>query len=314
LTNKELYQTITEKLPLFFQPWWLDMVCDGSWNVALVKDIQGNIEAVLPYQVEQKWGFKLLRNPILTPYLGPVFFPPKEIKEGLQRLDWEEETINTLLVQLPSYHYFQFHSLPGFNNFLPFLHKGFSNTNRITYQIDLHQTEAVLLEKMQKRRRRYIRNGDEELMIVSGEYYANQFFELHRKTFEKKKDKYLYSKPFLEQLMQAAAENKASKFWAITEKNGTLVGALWVVYDHSNMYQLLSAFSEENTHHAAISLLTWHAIVEAKKMGLQVFDFEGSINAGIEPFFRKFGGDRANFLAFEHNRSKLWQLKKTLLG
>lgn len=314
MTNKELYQAITEKLPLFFQPWWLDVVCNGSWNVALVRNTRGDIEAVMPYQAEQKWGFKLLRNPILTPYLGPVLFPPKDNKEGLQRLDWEEDTINALLAQLPDYHYCQFHGIPGFNNFLPFLHKGFSNTNRITYHIDLHEAESTLLERMQKRRRRYIRNGDDELSIVAGEQYTNQFFELHRATFQKKKDKYLYSKPFLEELMQTAAANKASRFWAIIEKDGTLVGGLWVVFDHTTMYQLLSAFSEDNKHHAAISLLTWHAIVEAKKMSLQIFDFEGSINPGIEPFFRKFGGNRVNFLAFEHNRSKLWQLKKLLLG
>lgn len=314
MQHKELYQSISAQLPVFFQAWWLDAVCEGIWDVAIVQDDHGAILAALPYQIEKKWGFTLLRNPRLTPYLGPVFFPDQSLKSGLQQWDWEDEMIASLLQQLPKCDYCQFHSLPRFTNFLPFLHKGFRNTNRITYQIDLRQKEEAILEQMQKRRRRYIRNGDSELRIVSGAAYQDAFLDMHRKTFKNKKNQYPYSKAFLDQLMQVSTKQQAAKFWAITTLDGSLVAALWVVFDHATMYQLLSAYNEESSHHAAMSLLTWHAITEAQKMGLTTFDFEGSIHPGIEPFFRKFGGERVSFLAFEQYHSFLWQCKKFLLG
>jgi hypothetical protein len=174
--------------------------------------------------------------------------------------------------------------------------------------------EEAILEQMQKRRRRYIRNGDSELRIVSGAAYQDAFLDMHRKTFKNKKNQYPYSKAFLDQLMQVSTKQQAAKFWAITTLDGSLVAALWVVFDHATMYQLLSAYNEESSHHAAMSLLTWHAITEAQKMGLTTFDFEGSIHPGIEPFFRKFGGERVSFLAFEQYHSFLWQCKKFLLG
>ena len=314
LPHKELYASISAQLPVFFQAWWLDAVCDGTWDVALVQDEDGVIVAALPYQIEKKWGFTLLRTPRLTPYLGPIFLPSQVLNEGMQRWDWEDEMIAALLQQLPRYDYLQFHSLPGFTNFLPLLHKGVRNTNRITYHLDLTQSEAAILAQIQKRRRRYIRNGDADLQLVSGAEYQTAFLAMHRHTFEKKNKKYPYSQAFLAQLMQTATAQQSSRFWAITTLNGQLVAALWVVFDKTTMYQLLSAYNEESSHHAAMSMLTWHAIVEAQKMGLTTFDFEGSIDPGIEPFFRKFGAARKPFLAFEQYRSVLWRCKKFLLG
>jgi hypothetical protein len=313
LTNPALYQQIEQQLPVFYRSWWLDAVCAGSWDVAINQDEQGKVLAVMPYHTERKMGFSLLRLPTLTPYLGPYFFYPAGLKEGQARWDWEEDQVNALLPQLPECDYYHFHSLPGFANFLPFLHKGFSNANRMTYRIDLQQSEEQMLEKMQKRRRRYIRNADKSLEVVDGTPYLEQFFALHRRTFEKKKEAYQYSRPFLERLMQEGTKQQSAAFWAVLQ-DGQPQGMLWVVYDQQCMYQLLSAYTETQTNHAAISLLTWHAITEAKKMGLATFDFEGSIHPGIEPFFRKFGGDRVIYLAFERYRSRLWKWKKMILG
>jgi len=314
LDHKALYQTIADQLPVFFRPWWLDAVCAGSWDVVLSQDEQGNVLAVLPYQVEQKWGLRLLRTPALTPYLGPYIPASQGMPDGPERWELEEQQVGLLLAQLPKAAYIQFPTVPGFNQFLPLLHQGFGNTNRITYRIDLRQSEEEILSRMQKRRRRYIRNAEPGLRITDGMPYLQQFFDMHRRTFEKKQQAYRYDPAFLRRLMDIAAAQNASRFWAIVQEDNTPLGMLWVVYDRQNMYQLLSTFSENNTTPAAVSLLTWHAITEAKRMGLATFDFEGSVDPGIEQFFRKFGGDRHGFLVFEKISSPLWKLKKSLLG
>lgn len=314
MNHKALYQTIADQLPVFFRPWWLDIVCSGSWELALSLDEQGKIQAVFPYQVELKWGLRLLRTPALTPYLGPIVLAAQGMSDGPDRWELEEQQLAVLLSQLPPASYIQFPAVPGFNQFLPLLHQGFSNTNRLTYRIDLRQSEEEILARMQKRRRRYIRNAETGLRITDGMPYLQQFFSMHRRTFEKKKQPYRYSPAFLHRLMDTAMAQQASRFWAIVQEDDTPLGMLWVVYDGQCMYQLLSTFSEGSGNPAAVSLLTWHAITEARKMGLAFFDFEGSIDPGIEQFFRKFGGDRHGFMVFEKTTSPLWKLKKALLG
>jgi lipid II:glycine glycyltransferase (peptidoglycan interpeptide bridge formation enzyme) len=59
-----------------------------------------------------------------------------------------------------------------------------------------------------------------------------------------------------------------------------------------------------------MSLLLWHSMREAKRRGNTQYDLEGSMDEGVERFFRNFGGDRALYIVLLKNRSLLWQLKK----
>ena len=62
-----------------------------------------------------------------------------------------------------------------------------------------------------------------------------------------------------------------------------------------------------------MSLLLWHAIKEAKKRGNKTFDLEGSMDEGVERFFRNFGAGRALYIVLHKNDSLLWKLKKMIL-
>ncbi len=45
-------------------------------------------------------------------------------------------------------------------------------------------------------------------------------------------------------------------------------------------------------------------------MGLRTFDFEGSMDEGVERFFRTFGGERALYMVLHKNDSLLWKVKQ----
>src|SRR5690606_33187695 len=79
-----------EALPLFMQPWWLNAVCKHWASVRL--EYAGGVEAVWSFQMERKWGLRLLRNPPLCPYTGPVF------AEGVIP---SEDKVDALFRQLP---------------------------------------------------------------------------------------------------------------------------------------------------------------------------------------------------------------------
>jgi hypothetical protein len=312
VSNKVIYQTISEQqtLPLFHRPWWLDMVCD-DWDVAIAED-NGTTMAVWPYCRAKKWGLNLLRNPLMTPYLGPYFLLPQSGRQ-YKNLNKQDKAYAALWQQLPAWDFFSVQCLPGYNNFLPFHQRGFSHMQRVTYHMHLDQTENEMLEQMDSSKRRHVKLAAEDLVVAEGGD-VRHFYELHRDTLVRKGEKYPYSEAFFQKLISNTIAKNAGIVLSARNKEGTVTAMMFVVYDDKTMYLLISAINQQAVHNGAVALLIWEAIKKAKKMGLQVFDFEGSMDKGIENFFRSFGGERVSYLSCDSNKSTIWKLKQALLG
>ena len=313
MTSKEKYCSLDrlDDLPVFFQPWWLDTVCTG-WDVALVA-AKGIVAGVLPYQVEKKSGLTIIRNPDMTPYLGPFFFYP-EGQSAQEKTAWEDRILLELLAQLPKYDSCNVLCLPGFDNFLSFHRENFSYTNLITYHIDLSQPEAALFAAVQKNHRNLIKQARTEHTITEGLTYLPGLLEMHYGTFSRKHKKYTYSNAFLARMIEQSHKEGQGKILVAKDAAQKVTATLFVTWDKHTMYLLISAVAKEQAHQGVIRLLIWEAICMAKAMGLQIFDFEGSMDPGIEAFFRRFGGARKYYLYCIHHRSLIWKIKRTLLG
>lgn len=307
------YRQLTDlhrQLPLFFQPWWLDAVC-ADWDVSIAENDKV-IQAVMPFQQEKKWGFRLLRNPPLCPYLGPYLLEPNH-----QAKQWakEEQLLTTLLAQLPRYDYCQLTTVPGFGNFQAFHQQQFANRNRLTYLLDVSPPEEELFSGISSRLRQYIKSASKKLRIETEQQpNLDLFVSWHKMAFAKKDSPYPFSLPLIEKIVAAAETHQASLFQTAYDEKNRPVAMLWTPFDGQKSYHLLAATAPEDSHNGALGLLTWHAIKKAKSLGLKQYDFEGSMDKGIEAFFRKFGGQRMPYLQFEHCPSRLWHWKQFLLG
>src|SRR5690606_9647771 len=130
MSQQQYYRTLVDlhrEVPVFFRPWWLDIVCH-TWDVALVEQ-DGQITGIMPYQVEKKAGIRLLRNPPLTPYQGPWIRPAQDM-EPYKLWNREEDIFNRLWAQIPAFDSYDIMTMPGFQNFLLFHAKGFDNNIR----------------------------------------------------------------------------------------------------------------------------------------------------------------------------------------
>ena len=313
MSNKQRYlelPDLQERVPVFFRPWWLDTV-SRDWDIAIAER-NGSVAGLLPYHRDIKAGIKLLRNPQLTPYLGPLLFTPGHL-QGSRRITWEEETFDLLWSQLPAWDSFDMLCMPGFQNFLLLHAKGFSNNVKLTYHIDLSKPEEELLANMRSHRKR-VAQAAPFLDIAEGLQYVSAMLDLHRKTFERKGKKYVYDSECLENIIRNSYLRNSGNLWVALDKEGNVAGAVFTVHDAANCYLLLTAVDHEKAHQGTICLLIWHAIRQAKNAGLAVFDFEGSMDKGIEAFFRHFGGERKTYLGFSRNKSIAWKIKKALFG
>ena len=102
----------------------------------------------------------------------------------------------------------------------------------------------------------------------------------------------------LHALLQACEANHSLQVFN-AYKDGKKVGVVVVVIDSMTAYYLMGGALDEFLKSGVMSLLLWEAIkYNSDKVGC--FDFEGSMNKGIESFFSSFGSVQT--LYFELNK------------
>lgn len=303
LTAKDLYRTVADQLPVFFKPWWIEAVHPGNWNVAILCE-QGELKAAWPYTLEKKAIFTIIRNPLLTPYFGPLW-----LGSGAPEAGWTEQ----LRQQLPKADFLQWSTLPGVQLSFPPEVRHLQQRRKRTFCIDLSQAKEAIWANIHPKRKNDIRKAQEELQISSGFMEISEFARWHSASFSGKGKKYPYHPAFLQKLADVAAANKASKAYTAKDRQGRIAGQVWTVYDRDTMYYLLSA-APEQAHRGAIALLIWETIQEARAAGLRYFDFEGSMDEGIAFYFRRFGGREIPYDEFNITNSTLWKLKQKIMG
>ncbi len=314
MSQKERYRSLKEihhELPVFFLPWWLDAV-SGKWDVAIAES-NGAISGVLPYSIDKRMGLTIIRNPQLTPYLGPYFFYPLN-KSALGRQEFENDIFEQLWQQLPGWDSFDAECAVCLDNSSLFADKGFSIVERPTYELNLHAEEGALFSGMHANHRNLIRRAGETHDIIEGIDGLERLIELHRNTFTRKGKKYMYAPRVIEELVKQSYLNNSGAVFSARNKEHILTAVIFTVWDARRMYLLVSTVDTGRAHQGAVRLLIWHAIRYARDKGLPFFDFEGSSDPGIASFFKRFGGERKSYLCVHKNNSAIWRLKQKLVG
>jgi len=311
MSNKALYKKICEQkkgLPLFMQPWWLDAVCE-NWDVAIAKK-GDEITGAWAYPIESKIGVSILRNPVLTPYLGPHVFYPADVKES--NLDnFEHETVSELIKQLPKTKVWHLAIQPGMKQVGLFKQHKLRPQAQQTFLLELKDSEETLLANMKDTTRRNIRMAEKEVTITNSASYLKDMYKFQKATLSKKGVSVPYSLKDLERIMKACEKNNAATLW-IAKSDKKIQAMVWQVWDDNCSYYFMGGQNPETNSYKAMSLLLWHTIKEAKKRGHTTFDLEGSMDEGVERFFRNFGGERALYIVLHKNDSILWKIKKMI--
>ena len=95
MTNKEQYENFCKKnyVPIYSKSWWLDAICGkDNWDVWIYGK-NGNVEAAMPYYLENRGKYRYITKAPLTQNNGIVFKDTSELKE-CSRAKFEEKVIN----------------------------------------------------------------------------------------------------------------------------------------------------------------------------------------------------------------------------
>lgn len=287
---------------LFQQKWWLDVVMgEDNWQFISWRNKNSELVGqIIP--IEKKWMFQFSRMPKLTPYL-PLLGK------------WEIEDLKKAIENVVHYDEWNIALLPRSNDTIANLelNDGIILTKRKTHLLSLKNTETELWQGMSQQRKRHLKKANKNLTFRADEIDLHHFIKHHKKAFEQKGNPYPFSFTFLEKIIAAGRQNKA----IFTEQaffEEKLIGQIVCFYDNQMAYYLLGSIDRDFANQNPMTALMFHAILKAKKLGLEIFDFEGSSDAGIARFFSEFGSQEQDYFVLSKIKNPIWKLKKKWLG
>lgn len=266
-----------EQTPLYFQPFWLDIVAGDDWNVWSPDE---SVERSFVYV--QKGNQVVM--PALTQFLGPNFTSLSEKNSNaisdIQK--WTSEAIK----ELPGNVHLQVST--KVTDPLPFIRNKFAVSPRVTYIIPSDKSLEACVSDYRENIRREIKKAEKSVTIhwTQDAEKALKIIENCELLSTLKIEQHI---PIFKQLVKASLENRKAHFAYIDQAEGNAF--LFVPFDKNTMYYISSYASKELKSLGAMSLLVSKAIEKSRELGL-VFDFEGSMHEGIERFFRSFGAEQ----------------------
>lgn len=309
--NQEIYREFCKTelaVPLFLKDWWLDAVCK-DWDVAIARN-GDNISGVWPYSVERRINVSILRDRVLTPYMGPYVFYPHDLKPT-KRDNFQHETLTTLLDELPEVKVWHLSTFPGLKQAGLLAAYDFDVQVRQTFIMPLDGTIEETFTRLHEDYRRNVRKAEKDITITNEPEMLHQLWAYQKATLDKKDVRMHFTQLQLQKVHDACVANDCTAMWT-ARKNGEVQAILWQVWDEQQAYYLVGSKNPDTRDSRAMTALLWHAINHSKLMGKTAFDFEGSMDQGVEKFFRNFGGKRQLYLVLRKNDSMLWKLKERL--
>ena len=303
--NKIKYRLLCSEepsIPVFSQAWWLDAVSGDAWDVVLLES-DGCILASLPFVTRERFGLKIIGQPILTPNLGPWL--KQSSARNARRLGQEKNILQALYNLLPPYAQYNQNWYCERYNWLPLYWMGYQQSTRYTYRLESLNDLQSIWDGFDTNIRTDIRKAENKLSVqVRTDLPIENFLELNKKVFSRQSMGVPYSEELIFAIHRAATAQKSCRLFIAIDEEGQHHAGVYIIWDSNSAYYLLGGGDPALRNSGATSLCMWHAIQFASSV-TKKFDFEGSMIEPIERFFRGFGATQAPYFVISKTNSKI---------
>lgn len=178
----------------------------------------------------------------------------------------------------------------------PLIWSGFQVRPAYTYRINLLQEESQINASFAARLRNSIRKEDSIYKVLDAS--PEQAFDLISKTLLRNG-----LHPDLEAMKRIifGSHAEALGFGLIALEGTDVQAAAWFVGQDKEAHYLFGGTSGQS---GGPGLLIWSAIKKLRNQGFHVLDLEGSMQPGIEQFFRSFGAEMTPY--YRVRKAGLW--------
>lgn len=278
---------------------WTDMFNGAITRCGLFNDGGELIGGFNMYR-QSRFGLSVYRDPPYTPMIGPFLRVDASNPVAVMSL-WKDavglmaDWIDRLPCSLVSL------SMNGnLVDMQPFIWKKFKVVPAYTYVLDLARSVEEIRKRMSGERRKNILKAEKDGVSIKAIADYEEVASLARKTFARQ-NLQIENGPLHNLLFTFAGRANSYAFAAL--RDGRPVACSFVVHDDRTAYYLVGGYDEGMKHHGAGALAMWEAVKHAKNLGLERFDFEGSMIPAIERYFRGFGGELRPY--FRINKARL---------
>lgn len=274
------------EIPLFFQDWYLDAVCqDGVWDAVLWKNPDGEVQAVWPFFLKYKWGFHYVTMPQFVKYMGPW---------GPDFPGGNAAMLPKLVASLPRVDAFRQNFHYAFSHIESLPKAGYAFRQHYTYLLDIADLASVF-KGINRNMRRNIVKAQQTVHILE-DNDPERFFPISESPFKRKGIPAPYSKTlFLSHDTALASQGQRQVFFAV-DTQGRTHAAAYLIWDKCCAYYHLSGDDPALRQSGAGILLIWEAIRFAREvLGLSLFDFEGSMLPTVEAIRQQFGAKQTQY-------------------
>jgi hypothetical protein len=260
---------------------WIDVIDPTCIRVGLFQK-DGQLIGGFLYRIAKLKILSVIATPLLTPHCALFFKDLGSTKSSALQLEKQvgEAIVSWLQAQTVS--------TVHFKDMQVFHWSGIKIGTKYTYRIKLAPSIEQVRGDFSSSTKNVLKKADKS--GVTGRLTTDGQ-ELHTVL-----SKAMASKKGTHQL--DIDEEKLSKLLAgknafalVAEKNDHIVAGGFFIHDRKTAYYILGGVVREEGNSGAGAVVIDCAIAHSKELGLDVFDFEGSMNPGIEHFFRGFGGD-----------------------
>ena len=307
--NKEVFRSLDiEKLPIFYQPFWLDLISNPGWEIRFILE-KGKLIAAMPLVFNSKNSRRFLM-PKITPYLGPYIDHKLLPSKTSTRNSKIHKLLDEFAKSIPHFDYYEQNWHPKSNIWLPFYWKGFKQTTKYTYVLNISNLEKVW-DNIKSNIRTDISKG-KKLLRIEPSKNPSDIIEMMEKTFLRNGTTFPYPKLFLSKVINACIDNKKGAIYKCTDKENNIHSSAFVIWDKNCVYYLLGGSDSRFRKSGSMSFLLWN-IISIFSKDFNYFDFEGSMIKNIEKFFRAFGGEPTEYFQVSKINSKLMHFKRLLI-
>ncbi len=285
----------TEGLSIFMQPWFLDIVCgSNNWDVCIAYAKNGDINGVLVYHFVQKWGFKILKMPVLTPYMNLWVLHDTAWKTE-KSLAFEKVVLKNLIAQLPATA-FSLQMYPSsFRNWLPFWWAGYSIEPMMNYIVEDLTDIQLVWRNFKDTVRNKIRKAQKLNISIETREDFDSFYAIFQQTVQRIGFKTGVTRDILMNLHREIQKRKTGKIFFAINASGTIEAALYVIWNSKTAIYWIAGMNEKATNNGATSLLLWEVLQELNRLGIPRFEATGSMPENIESFISAFGFKQENY-------------------
>ena len=169
-----------------------------------------------------------------------------------------------------------------------------------TIQIDLTKSKKELSKNLKQKTRYNIKVAKKNGIKIEKSKDINSFLDLWHKS-ARERGMWLSQKKEIENLWKSFGKNAVLYVAFISDE---VLAGLLVLFTKDAAYYIYAASTENGKTLFAPTLLTWEAILDAKKSGKKIFDFDGVYDKrykntknwqGFTKFKESFGGDAVTY-------------------